>query len=134
VGLADPRAGVVATQAMQAYERLGAPEGYLPLASAVLYVASAPKSNRAYLALHAATEAAEATPDAPVPLQLRNATTGLMKSWGYGEGYRYAHDYDNAYVELECLPEAVEGLPFYRPSDRGTEREIAERMKERGQL
>src|SRR5690606_4672791 len=91
VGLADPRAGLVATQAMQAFERLGPPEGFLPLTNAVLYSANAPKSNRAYRALASAREAAESTPDAPVPLHLRNASTSLMRDWGFGEGYEYAH-------------------------------------------
>lgn len=133
VGLSDPRAGIVATQAMQAYERLGPPEGYLPLANAILYVANAPKSNRAYLALKAATEAAERWPDAPVPLHLRNAHSRLMEEWGYGKEYRYAHDYDDAYVEMVCLPDGVDG-GFFRPSDRGFEAEISERMRSRGQV
>jgi putative ATPase len=134
VGLADPNAGIVATQAMQAYERLGAPEGYLPLANAVLYVASAPKSNRAYLALHAAGEAARRVPDAPVPLHLRNAHSRLMREWGYGKEYRYAHDYEDAYVDMECLPPDLAAERFYQPSDRGYERRIAEAMRARGQL
>jgi putative ATPase len=134
VGLSDPRAGIVASQAMQAYERLGPPEGFLPLANAILYVANAPKSNRAYLAMKAASEAAERWPDAPVPLRLRNAHSRLMREWGYGEEYRYAHDFEDAYVELACFPDEVDPLRFYDPSDRGHESEIAERMKARGQL
>jgi putative ATPase len=134
VGLADPQAGVVATQAMQAFERLGAPEGYLPLVNAVVYVATAPKSNHAYRALNAAAEAAERTPGVPVPLQLRNATTSLMREWEYGAEYRYAHDHADAYVELQCLPDDVTGARFYRPSERGYEREIATMMRRRGQL
>ncbi|HEV2149270.1 MAG TPA: replication-associated recombination protein A [Longimicrobiaceae bacterium] len=131
VGLADPQAGIVTVQAMQAFERLGAPEGYLPLANAILYLATAPKSNRAYLALHAATDAAAQHPDAPVPLHLRNATTGLMKEWGYGKDYRYAHDYEGAVVDLQCLPDVIAGERFYEPSDRGFERKLAERMRQR---
>jgi putative ATPase len=131
VGLADPRAGMVAVHAMQAYERLGAPEGLLPLANAILYVANAPKSNRAYRALGAAMEAAEAHPDAPVPLHLRNPTTSLMREWGYGEGYRYAHDFEGGYTELECLPEELAGREFYEPTDRGFEREIVRRAEAR---
>jgi putative ATPase len=133
VGLADPQAGIVATQAMQAYERLGPPEGFLPLANAILYVANAPKSNHAYLALKAATEAADQLPDAPVPLHLRNAHSRLMKEWGYGKEYRYAHDYEGAYVEMQCLPDELADARFYEPSDRGFEQKIAARMKERGQ-
>ncbi len=134
VGLADPQAGIVAVQAMLAFERLGAPEGYLPLANAVLYLAQAPKSNHAYMALHAATGAAEAHPDAPVPLELRNATTGLMKDWGYGKGYKYAHDHPGAVVDLQCLPDALAGSRFYEPSDRGFERDVAARMAERERI
>ena len=134
VGLADPQAGIVATQAMQAYERLGSPEGLLPLANGVLYVANAPKSNHAYRALLAAEEAAEKVPDAPVPLHLRNAHSGLMRAWGYGKEYRYAHDYEDAYVEMSCLPDELADARFYEPSDRGYEQEIAQRMRERGQL
>ncbi|CAN5846015.1 replication-associated recombination protein A [soil metagenome] len=131
VGLADPQAGMVATQAMQAWERLGAPEGYLPLANAILYVAQAPKSNRAYRALHAATDAAEQHPDAPVPLHLRNATTGLMRQWGFGKGYQYAHDYEGAYTPMECLPDVLAGAEFYEPSDHGFEQKIAARIAAR---
>ena len=134
VGLADPRAGIVATQAMQAFERMGPPEGFLPLASAILYVANAPKSNRAYVALAAAREAAERSMDVPVPLHLRNASTSLMREWGFGKGYEYAHDHPDAYVDLRCLPEELGDLRFYQPTDRGAEREILERMRERGQL
>jgi putative ATPase len=134
VGLADPQAGIVGTVAMQAYERLGSPEGLLPLANAILYVAHAPKSNRAYRALGAAREAADRHPDAPVPLHLRNASTALMREWGFGEGYEYAHDHEGGYVELDCMPGELSGERFYAPTDRGTEAKIRVRMKERGQL
>lgn len=134
VGLADPQAGPIAVQAMQAFERLGPPEGFLPLVNAILYVATAPKSNRAYLALSAAREAADRTKDAPVPLHLRNPTTRLMQEWGYGAGYEYAHDHDDAYVELDCMPEALSGVRFYKPAERGDEARIADAMRERGQL
>jgi putative ATPase len=134
VGLADPNAGVVATQAMQAFERLGAPEGYLPLTNAIVYVATAPKSNRAYMALHAATQAVRDTPDAVVPLHLRNASTKLMKEWGFGADYRYAHNYDEGFTPVQCLPDEIADQEFYSPTDRGAEREIADRMRARGQL
>jgi putative ATPase len=132
VGLADPQAGMVAVQAMLAFERLGLPEGLLPLYNAILYVANAPKSNRAYLAGGAAAEAARLHPDAPVPLHLRNAPTSLMKEWGYGEGYQYAHNYEGAVVDLQCLPDEIRDERFYEPTDRGYEAKIAARMKERG--
>lgn len=133
VGLADPQAGLVATQAMMAFERLGLPEGLLPLSNAILYLAHAPKSNRAYLALHAARDAVKEHPDAPVPLHLRNATTKLMREWGYAEGYRYAHNYEGAYTPQQCLPDELADARFYEPSDRGHEAEIAARMKARGE-
>ncbi|MFL5385686.1 MAG: replication-associated recombination protein A [Longimicrobiaceae bacterium] len=132
VGLADPQAGIVSVQAMLAFERMGLPEGLLPLYNAILYVANAPKSNRAYLAGGAAAEAARLHPDAPVPLHLRNAPTSLMKEWGYGEGYQYAHNYEGAVVDLQCLPDEIKDERFYEPTDRGFEAKIAARMKERG--
>jgi putative ATPase len=132
VGLADPQAGMVAVQAMLAFERMGLPEGLLPLYNAILYVATAPKSNRAYLAGSAASEAATQHPDAPVPLHLRNAPTSLMKEWGYGEGYQYAHNYEGAVVDLQCLPDELKDERFYEPTDRGFEAKLAARMKVRG--
>jgi len=134
VGLAEPRAGMVAVQAMQAFERLGPPEGYLPLANAILYVANAPKSNRAYRALGEAMRAADEFPDAPVPVHLRNPTTALMREWGYGEGYRYAHDFEGGWVEMECLPDALSGRDFYKPTEHGFEREVARWMASRKSL
>lgn len=131
VGLADPQAGIVAVQAMLAFERLGHPEGLLPLSNAILYVAHAPKSNRAYLALGAAGEAARTHPDAPVPLHLRNPTTGLMKKWGYGQGYEYAHDFEGGYSGQRCLPDELADAHFYEPTDRGFERKLGERVRAR---
>ncbi len=132
VGLADPQAGIVSVNAMLAFERLGLPEGLLPLYNAILYVANAPKSNRAYMAGGEASRMAREHPDAPVPLSLRNATTSLMKEWGYGEGYKYAHDYEGGYVPLQTLPDVIQDARFYEPSDRGYELKIAARMRERG--
>lgn len=134
VGLSDPQAGLVATAAMQAYERMGSPEGLLALANAVLYVANAPKSNRAYAALAAARESADRTSDLPVPLHLRNPSTSLMKDWGFGADYKYAHNYEGGYVEMSCLPDELSDARFYDPTDRGFEAKIAARMKERGQI
>jgi putative ATPase len=132
VGLADPQAGIVAVNAMMAFERMGLPEGLLPLYNAVLYVANAPKSNRAYLAGGEASRMAREHPDAPVPLALRNATTSLMKEWGFGEGYKYAHDYEGGYTPLQTLPDVIQDARFYEPTDRGYELKIAARMRERG--
>jgi putative ATPase len=132
VGLADPQAGIVCVNAMLAFERLGLPEGLLPLYNAILYVANAPKSNRAYMAGGEASAAAKAHDNAPVPLALRNATTTLMKEWGFGEGYKYAHDFEGGYVPLQTLPDAIKDARFYEPTDRGYELKIAARMRERG--
>ena len=132
VGLADPQAGIVCMNALLAFERMGLPEGLLPLYNAILYVANAPKSNRAYLAGGAAAKAAREHPDAPIPLHLRNPTTSLMKEWGFGEGYRYAHDYEGGYVEMQTLPDAIAAERFYEPTDRGYEAKIAARIRERG--
>ena len=132
VGLADPQAGIVCVNAMLAFERLGLPEGLLPLYNAILYVANAPKSNRAYLAGGEASRMAKEHSDAPVPLALRNPTTSLMKEWGFGEGYKYAHDYEGGYVPLQTLPDVIRDARFYEPTDRGYELKIAARMRERG--
>jgi putative ATPase len=128
IGLADPQALTVALAAKDAFDFLGAPEGELALAEAAVYLATAPKSNRVYLAWGAAREAARRTPAAPVPLHLRNAVTGLMKELKYGEGYRYAHDAPTAYLSQEYLPDALVGERFYEPGPMGLEKRIAERM------
>lgn len=129
IGLADPRALELALAARDAYHFLGSPEGELALAEAAVYCATAPKSNRVYVAWHAALEAARTTPAAPVPLHIRNAPTGLMKELGYGAGYQYAHDVPDAYVPQDYLPSAVERREFYAPSGFGVEKEIAKRME-----
>lgn len=129
IGLADPDALVVAVAARDAFHMLGPPEGYLPLAEMTIYLATAPKSNSAKVALGAALAAAQATPAAPVPLHIRNAPTGLMKGLGYGAGYRYAHDSPDAYLPQEYLPEELRGTVFYAPGPFGHERRVAERME-----
>ena len=131
VGLADPQAAMVAMDASRAWDQLGPPEGFLALANGIVYVAQAPKSNRAYAALNAARAAAERTAGAPVPMALRNAHTSLMREWGFGEGYRYAHDHPDAYATIQSLPDALVGERFYEPSDRGFEAKVAARMAER---
>lgn len=132
VGLADPQAGIVCVNAMLAYERLGHPEGMLPLYNAILYVANAPKSNRAYMAGAEASRAAKEHPDAPIPLHLRNPTTSLMKEWGFGEGYKYAHDYPGGYTPMQTLPDEIAGERFYQPTDRGFEAKLSARIRDRG--
>ena len=128
IGLADPEALKLAVAARDAYHMLGAPEGYLPLAQMVIYLATAPKSNSSYRALSAALEAARAHPAAPVPLHLRNAPTTLMKELGYHEGYQYAHAVPEAYIPQVYLPEALAGATFYEPGAFGFEKEIAKRL------
>jgi putative ATPase len=128
VGLADPRALSVALAARDAYQYLGTPEGELALAEATVYLATAPKSDRVYAAYRRATEAAQSHPAEPVPLHIRNAPTALMKDLGYGTGYRYAHDYDQAYAPQEYLPEALRGQRWYEPTEFGYEKTVKERL------
>jgi putative ATPase len=129
IGLADPDALIMAVAARDAFHMLGPPEGYLPLAEMTIYLATAPKSNSAKVALGAALEAARETPAAPVPLHIRNAPTPLMKELGYHKGYRYAHDSAEAYLPQEYLPDALRGQTFYTPGAFGHEKRIAERLQ-----
>ena len=128
IGLADPEALKLAVAAREAFVILGPPEGYLPLAEMVVYLATAPKSNSAYRGLQAALEAARNTPAAPVPLHIRNAPTALMKELGYHDGYRYAHDASEGYLPQEYLPDQLRGEVFYQPGQFGYEKKIAERL------
>src|SRR6185503_3768576 len=121
VGNADPRALQVAVAAKDAFHFVGLPEGRIPLAQAVTYLATAPKSNAAYRAMLAAGAAVKQHGALPVPLALRNAPTPLMKGLGYGAEYRYPHDYEDALVAQQCLPDRLADATFYEPSDRGAE-------------
>ncbi|GAG29737.1 unnamed protein product, partial [marine sediment metagenome] len=118
------------TSCYLAVERIGLPEGRIPLAHATSFLACAPKSNASYTALGRATEAVEKFGSAPVPMHLRNAPTPLMKEQGYGRGYRYAHDEPDAFVEARNLPEALGEVSFYQPTERGAEAPIAARLRE----
>ncbi len=129
IGLADPSALGLALDAKDAFDFLGSPEGELALAQAVIYLASAPKSNRAYLAFGRAQQDVESSPHEPVPLHLRNPVTGLMKEVGYGRGYQYAHHRTESTTEMETMPERLRGRRYYRPGDLGMEREIKKRME-----
>jgi putative ATPase len=122
IGLADPRALPLAVAAAEAFERVGAAEGWIPLSEAACYLALAPKSNASYMAYRRAKEAVEKFGDLPVPLHLRNAPTGLMKELGYGQGYEYAHDQGGARVSHEHLPEEIAKERFYIPGTRGFEK------------
>jgi putative ATPase len=130
VGNADPRALTIAMDAMEAYRFLGSPEGDLCLAQAACYLACAPKSNRVYAAFEKIRQRIRKTGALPVPYHIRNAPARLMKSQGYGEGYRYPHDYEGAVVAQEYLPEKLKGQRYYRPSDRGYEKSIRQRLEE----
>ena len=128
VGLADPRALEIAIAARDAYQFLGSPEGELALAEAAVYLATAPKSNRVYLAWKAALDAARATPAAPVPMHIRNAPTKLMKELGYGDGYQYAHEAPEGYLPQDYLPDELSDRAFYVPGSFGFEKEIEKRL------
>src|SRR5512141_1544663 len=128
IGLADPNALQIAGAARDAYHMLGPPEGYLPLAEMIIYLATAPKANAGYRALNAAFDAARETPGAPVPFHIRNAPTALMKELGYGEGYQYAHGVPEAYIPQEYLPDALRGAVCYEPGPFGFEKDIAKRL------
>jgi putative ATPase len=129
IGLADPQALVVAQAAADAYHFLGSPEGELAIAQAAVYLAVAPKSNAVYRAYGEARTAAEEKGSLPVPMAIRNAVTGLMRHLGYGKGYRYSHAEPEAVVAQQHLPDELEGTRFYHPTDRGLEKEIAERLE-----
>jgi putative ATPase len=129
IGMADPQALQIAVAARQAFQILGPPEGFLPLAEMTVYLATAPKSNASYRALHAALDAARRTPAAPVPLHIRNAPTALMKDLGYHEGYRYAHDYEDAFVPQQHLPDELRDEKFYEPGSLGFEKDVRKRME-----
>ncbi len=128
IGVADPQALQLAVAARSAYHVLGPPEGYLPLAEMLVYLATAPKSNSAYRALGAAMDAARETPGEGPPMNIRNAPTKLMKELGYHAGYKYAHDSEDAYIPQEYLPEKLRGSVFYQPGPFGFERDIAKRL------
>ena len=129
IGNADPQALVLAIAAKDAVHFIGLPEGNTALAQAAIYLATAPKSNTVYTAYsRAAADALEQLAE-PVPLHLRNAPTALMKSLDHGKGYRYAHDEAEGVSSMTCLPEALEGRRYYRPTDRGFEKEIGRRIE-----
>ena len=132
VGMADPQAMAQVVTAWEAFERVGWPEGRLFLAQAIVYVATAPKSNAAHAAFDAALELARGTGSLPPPRHILNAPTRLMKELGYGRGYRYDHDYPDAYAGQDYFPEALSGPDepeFYAPNERGFERDVKKRLE-----
>lgn len=129
VGNADSMALVVAMAAAQAVELIGLPEARINLAHAVAYVASAPKSNAAYVGFEKAAEAVELTKDLSVPVHLRDASYSGAKTFGYGQAYKYSHQYPEHFVEQQYLPDALQKNRFYEPTDLGQEKAIKERLK-----
>ena len=130
VGLADPHAMELAVAAYQACHFLGMPECNVHLAEAVIYLSVAPKSNSADVAYMRARKDAVAKMAEPVPMQIRNAPTRLMKELGYNKGYRYAHDFSNHIADLQCLPDSLAGTQYYTPSDQGVEGKIGARLEQ----
>jgi putative ATPase len=130
VGNAEPTALGLAVSAFEAVERIGMPEGRIPLAQAVTFLACAPKSNAAYRALGRAREAVAEHGSLPVPLHLRNAPTPLMRGLGFGRDYEYPHDAPDRFVSRPNLPEALGSPRFYEPTTEGAERAIAERLEQ----
>lgn len=129
IGLADPQALVQANAAQQAVQFIGLPEGNLAIAQAVVYLASAPKSNSLYKAYSQVQGDVQTTRNEPVPLHLRNPETPLMRQLGYGKGYKYAHDYPGHFVKQQNLPDSLRSRRYYEPSDQGFEKEIARRLE-----
>jgi putative ATPase len=135
IGLADPRALEICLNACQTYERLGSPEGELAFANAVVYLAIAAKSNAAYMAYNQVKAFVAQDQSRPVPLHLRNAPTKLMKSLDFGKNYRYAHNEDGAYAAGEqYLPDGLEDVKFYEPTNRGLEGKISEKLAHLAEL
>lgn len=128
IGLANPNALLLANATFDALNKIGWPEGRIILSECAIYLATSPKSNSGYLAIDAALECVRRTGNLPVPLHLRNAPTKLMKDLGYHEGYKYAHDYDNHFVDLQYLPDGVQGSRFWHPCSNPTEDKMAQRM------
>jgi putative ATPase len=130
IGMADPQALQVAVAAQQAVHFIGLPEGAIPLVEATVYLATAPKSNSAYLALNKALEEVRTGHQYPVPLHLRNAVTGLMRQQGYGQDYQHAHDFPGHFAGQRNLPAEIQDMRFYKPGTQGYERGVAKRVEE----
>ena len=128
IGNADPHALMLTMAAQQAFHFIGPPEGELALAQAAVYLATAPKSNSLYKGFGQTKDLINKTGYLPVPLHIRNAPTKLMKELEYGKGYKYAHDYEDAFVPQEYLPEKLQGQVLYEPTDAGFEKTIRERV------
>ncbi|HXX21475.1 MAG TPA: replication-associated recombination protein A [Candidatus Acidoferrum sp.] len=130
IGLAEPGALALTIAAKEAFDFIGAPEGYLALAQAAVYLSLAPKSNALYTAFGAVHEDLQKTIAEPVPLHLRNPVTALMGHLDYGKGYQYAHDVEEKVTDMTCLPESLLGRTYYKPTDQGFEARIRQRLEE----
>ena len=130
IGLAEPGALAVTLAAKEAFDFVGPPEGFLALAQAAVYLSLAPKSNALYTAYGEIMEEVRQTEADPVPLHLRNAPTGLMKNIGYGQGYKYAHNFDDKVTDMTCLPDNLAGRTYYTPTDQGFEQRLRQRLDE----
>ena len=128
IGLANPNALLLANAAFDAVQKIGWPEGRIPLAEATIYLATSPKSNSAYLAINKALEVVNETGNQPVPLHLRNAPTTLMKEVGYGDGYKYSHDYPNNFVEQQYMPDALLGMRLWQAQHSSNEEKLYQQM------
>ena len=129
IGLANPNAMLVANACFDTLQKIGWPEGRIPLAMATVYLATSQKSNSAYLAINQALEVVEQTGNLPVPLHLRNAPTKLMDELGYGEGYQYAHDFPNHFVKQQFMPDALQGMQLWHAQGSPQEQKMADWMK-----
>ena len=129
IGNANPTALVIATNAFQAVNLIGYPEGRIILSQAVTYLAASPKSNAAYMAINQAQSVVRKTGDLSVPLPIRNAPTKLMKEEGYGKGYKYAHDFPGNFVNQEFLPDEIKGTQFYDPGKNAREEDMRKRLR-----
>lgn len=129
IGLANPNAMLVANACFDTLQKIGWPEGRIPLAMATVYLATSQKSNSAYLAINQALELVEKTGNLPVPLHLRNAPTKLMDELGYGDGYKYAHDFPNHFVKQQFMPDALQGTQLWQAQGSPQEQKMAEWMK-----
>ena len=129
IGNANPNALLLANACFDAVNKIGWPESRIILSQTAIYLASSPKSNSSYMAIKKAEQSVHQSGDLSVPLHIRNAPTKLMKEVGYGKGYKYAHDHDNNFTELEFLPEKIVGTKFFEPGNNARENELRKRLK-----
>ena len=129
IGNANPNALLLANACFDTVHKIGYPECRITLSQTAVYLACSPKSNASYMAIDAAMAAVKKTGDLPVPLYLRNAPTQLMKDLGYHDGYKYAHDYEGNFADLEFLPESISGSVFYQPGANTKEEEMRKRLR-----